>query len=165
MTIYHSDMLMLMGDDPSYFDAPFNQLMGYSDARLADGTIRIYMCIALEVKLMGNLNGTTGPLRDKWTKVMCAVINEQSPPVRTPPRLSGNWLREILYVGTAPCKPRTVYVTESKDDLNASLPTLTSDQIEEPSFIPPRIGAAWSADDANMRYRPDWDRSILKRAP
>ena len=53
MSIYHDDMVELMGGDIQISTSPLKHLMGYQDFHQADGSDLVYEVIAVEVNMLG----------------------------------------------------------------------------------------------------------------
>ncbi|KAJ5108323.1 hypothetical protein N7456_004998 [Penicillium angulare] len=77
MTIFHDDMLDLMGGDAEGATAPVDYLMGYESFSNADGTTRHAMIIAVEVNMNGtDKDGNKLLMSDTWSSIPCSVFED-----------------------------------------------------------------------------------------
>jgi len=157
MCIYHDDMVELMGGDIRTSTSPLKHLMGYQDFHQADGSDLICEVIAVEVNMIGKDDDDREVEMADWTTIACAVFNADSNTPGCPPkRLSGPWLRKMLYAATAPEENPTLYIGEKKTDITSRdmLPRIRPDLVRPPVFLRPPLTVQWVQDQQSGMWYP-----------
>ncbi|KAJ5692442.1 hypothetical protein N7462_001865 [Penicillium macrosclerotiorum] len=176
MMMYKDDMDNLMGTTGAT-DSPWDHIMGFDMFRGAIGEPAMNLLLAVEVNicakgLASNLLPGRTPLKTSWMTVPCCISAAQSTWLDGTPktRLSGPWLRQMLYTATAPefpGSPSRMYISTTKSGLSGrnmlpahSIATAVPLQFEQPQW-----GVAKVADPGTGRVVPFANKAIPGRVP
>lgn len=165
MVISEDDMLLLMGGDAAYSNAPMDHLMGYDSLRTADGSFVVTKTIAVQVNMYGtNEYNYQGLMVSDWTTIPCSVIDNTGG--NDVERLNGPWFRSMLYVGSAPQFPPTVYAGPNKRSIMARdmIPVVEASRTG-PHFSIPVHGTQWVPVPASFMSIAHEDPKIPGRVP
>lgn len=166
MAITEDDMLLLMGGDAAFSNAPMNHLMGYDGLLVANGSVAIIKTIAVQVNIIGiNEFGHRGHMVSDWTTIPCSVLDNTGG--NQVERLNGPWLRSMLYVGSAPQFPPTLYAGPNKSSIMARdmIPVVPEEARTAPQFELPTVGVKWVTGPASTQKTAYPNTKIPGRVP
>lgn len=79
---------------------PMPPLAGAAEMILADGTEAALNILLLDINL-ANPKAPTGYILPRWTTIQCGVVPD-NPSGGQPKRISGPWIRKMLFTATVP---------------------------------------------------------------